>query len=107
MGHHVPAVPPPIILPSPKTEKPRWRPRLRAKTPGADDASGPQAPHEGDAVFAAGGPLDEKPGRGPASGRGKAALGPPRRGGLTAQALTDETLRTLLIEQEDSLNRSG
>ncbi len=103
MGHHVHALPPPIIQLTPKAEKPRWRPRLRAGAK-ADEAADAKATDGGDPVFAAGGPLDENPGRRPSAGRGKAALLASQRGGLTAQALTDDTLRTLLVGQEDILN---
>jgi hypothetical protein len=102
MGHHVHALPPPIIGLTPKTEKPRSRPRLRA----AQEPDGAQAADEGDQVSAAAGPLDENSGRRPVAGRRKAAPAP-QRGGLTAQALTDDTLRTLLIGQENALNGSG
>jgi hypothetical protein len=89
----------------PKTEKPRWRPRVRP--PGPEKADDADAPTEGDAVFAAGGPLEEKPGRRPGAGRSKATQAAPRRSGPTIQPLTDDTLRTLLIGQEGVLNKVG
>jgi hypothetical protein len=107
MGHHhVPALPPPILVPA-KAEKPRWRPR--AAIPGARPAKKDevQEKNDGDAVFAAGGPLDEQGRRRQSPGRAKAGPPAPRRGGPAAAALTDDTLRALLIGQEEILNRSG
>jgi hypothetical protein len=105
MGHHIPALLPPILLPTPKLDKPRWRPRLRGGGP--DEAADAQEPAESDALFAARGPLDEKRGRRSTAGRSKAVPAMPRLGGLTAQTLTDDTLRTLLIGQEDGLSQSS
>jgi hypothetical protein len=104
MGHHLHAVPPPIIQLAPKPEKPRWRPRIRAAAPQAGEAPGAR---EGEEVFASGDPSDETPRRRTRAGRGKDVPAAQRRGGPAAQPLTEETLRTLLIGQEDALNRAG
>jgi hypothetical protein len=99
MGHHVPALPPPIMLPTPKTEQPRWRPRTHA--PGTGAAKDLQEAAGHGAVAAAGDAPGKQPGRRPK------AASVPRRAGATIQPLADETLRTVLIGQEDLRNGSG
>ena len=107
MGHHhVPALPPPILLPA-KAEKPRWRPRPAGPSGGPGKKDEVQENKDGNAVFAAGGPLDEQGRKRPSPGRGKPAPTAPRRGGPAAAALSDDTLRTLLTGQEHILNRSS
>ena len=97
MGHHVHPLPPPMIQPMPKLEKPRWRPRIREDgTPAADET-------EAEAVQAAKQSAEKAPRKGSPNQQGN---GRQRRGGGPAGALSDDSLRAVLAGQEDVLNRS-
>jgi hypothetical protein len=101
MGHHIPALPPPILLPMPKTEAARWRPRIQAR---AGSVAETEEAAEGEEVYAVEAAQKDKAERRKRSD----ARHPQLRGGtLTAQTLSDDTLRTLLIGQEHVLNGAG
>ena len=96
MGHHVHALPPPMIQQMPKLEKPRWRPRVRP--------DGTRATDEGEAeeIQAAKHPVERVARKGP--GQQQGGGGRQRRAGGPAAALSDDSLRAVLAGQEDVLS---
>ncbi len=101
MGHHIPALPPPIMLPMPKTEGARWRPRIQAR---AGSLAETEQAAEGEEVYAVEAAQRDKAER---RKRSDAKHPLPRGGTLTAQALSDDTLRILLIGQEHVFDGTG
>ncbi len=89
------------MLPMPKTEAARWRPRIQAR---AGSLAQTEETAEGEEVYAVEAAQKDKAER---RKRSEAKHPQPRGGTLTAQALSDDTLRTLLIGQEHVFDGAG
>ena len=105
MGHHIPPVLPPVLQPPPKLEKSRWRPKVWAKA-GQQVESGLDGVGEAGEAYAVEAAHDQVDAHA-VPGRSGAAASQARLGGVTAQALTDDTLRTLLAGQERLVAEDG